>query len=194
MDLEKNGQSAQPILGVDHQQLARKLRHLLRCVLQRPKMMCKRPLRILSKCAHIMQSITPITYPDTKYVIFTISSNSVYVVLAWQMSGGSWQISGGTSDSRLVIIWQGAPDKWQPSGGDSGVPTVADIYHTADFHSIRGWPLINHVISCWPNLVRCKFTFYFFHGPYQHYQPPGKNSTPLFWWARRDGCVVKAWD
>ncbi len=30
---------------------------------------------ILSKCAHKVQSVTPITYPDQKYVIFTISRN-----------------------------------------------------------------------------------------------------------------------
>ncbi len=42
-------------------------------------MMCKWLLRILSKCAHIMQSTTPITYPDLKYATFTISRNSKWL-------------------------------------------------------------------------------------------------------------------
>ena len=39
-------------------------------------MMCKRLLRILSKCAYIMQSVTPSTYSDSKCVIFMISRNN----------------------------------------------------------------------------------------------------------------------
>ena len=31
--------------------------------------------------------------------------SGVYVVLVWQLSGGSWQMSGGTSDMHLTIVW-----------------------------------------------------------------------------------------
>ncbi len=37
--------------------------------------------------------------------------SGVYVVLVWQMSDWSWQMSGGASGRHLTFIWQEAPDK-----------------------------------------------------------------------------------
>ncbi len=77
--LEKNSQSAQLFCVVGHTSFYAKMdlaklpaigvktqapADSVSCNLQRPEMTCKRLLKILSNCAHIMQSITPITYPD----------------------------------------------------------------------------------------------------------------------------------
>ncbi len=39
--------------------------------------------------------------------------SGVYVVVVWQMSGGSWQTSGKTSDRHLALVWQSSDREHQ---------------------------------------------------------------------------------
>ena len=48
----------------------------------------------------------------------------VYVVLIWQMSGGSWQISGGASGRYLTFVWQSSDREHQTNGGVHEIPSL----------------------------------------------------------------------
>ncbi len=79
VDLEKNSQSAQPVLTLKGggKQIGAKTQAPADSVSCKGEKWCvKQPLRILSNCAHIMQSIPSITYRDTKYDNYTIDCNN----------------------------------------------------------------------------------------------------------------------
>ncbi len=92
VDLEKKSQRAQPILtsysGTCWQ-----------CVLQRPEMTFKWFWRILSKCAHKMQSVTPITYPDQNMSFLRLAAT------VFHLGGGYENVISSHSFSPCNHVW-----------------------------------------------------------------------------------------